>query len=79
MLPNLLLTFKLRLGLRFVSPRVSQRHPETRRDVDGPPEEDHDQRPADEGTGPQQERAIRARITAEVSFFRSFEKVLKRP
>lgn len=69
MLPNLLLTFELR---RFVSPRVPQRHPETRRDVDGPPEEDHDQRPADEGTGPQQERAIGARITAEVSFLRSF-------
>lgn len=44
-----------------------QRHPETRGDVDGPPEEDHDQRSADEGAGPQQERAVRARITAEVS------------
>lgn len=46
---------------------VLQRHPETRGDVDGPPEEDHDQRSADEGAGPQQERAVRARITAEVS------------
>lgn len=42
---------------------VMQGHPETRRDAHGPPEEDHDQRPANEGAGPQQERAVGARIT----------------
>ena len=39
-----------------------QGHPETRCDSDGSPEEDHDQRPADEGAGSQQECAVRARI-----------------
>lgn len=29
-----------------------QGHPEARGDADGPPEEDHDKRPTDEGTGP---------------------------
>lgn len=47
-----------------------QGHPEARRDADGPPEEDHDQRAADESAGPQQECAFCARITPtmEVSF-----------
>lgn len=53
-----------------------QRRPETRGDLDGPPEEDLDQRSADEGAGAQQERAVRARITAEVSVLRRFPKVL---
>lgn len=48
-------------------PYVLQRHPETRGDVDGSPEKDHDQRSADEGAGAEQERAVRARITAENS------------
>ena len=42
---------------------VVQGHPEARGDADGPPEEDHDQRPGDEGAGPQQECAVGARIT----------------
>lgn len=45
---------------------VVQGHPEARRDTDGPPEEDHDQRPADEGAGPQQECAVCARITPQL-------------
>lgn len=42
---------------------VLQGHPVARGDADGPPEEDHDQRTADEGSGPQQECAVCARIT----------------
>lgn len=49
---------------------VTQGHPEARGDVDGPPEEDHDQRPAHEGAGPQQERAVGARITPAPRFLR---------
>lgn len=50
----------------FVSP--PQGHPEAWGDADGPPEEDHDQRPADEGAGPQQECAVSARITPALRF-----------
>lgn len=42
---------------------VLQGHPAAWGDADGPPEEDHDQRTADEGSGPQQECAVCARIT----------------
>lgn len=45
-----------------------QGHPEARGDTDGPPEENHDQRSADEGAGTQQERAVRARITPMLRF-----------
>lgn len=45
-----------------------QGHPEARCDADGPPEEDHDQCPADEGTGPQQECAVSTRITPMLRF-----------
>lgn len=53
-----------------VSVHVMQGHPEAWGDTHGPPKEDYDQRPANEGTGPQQECAISARITVptEVSF-----------
>lgn len=47
---------------------VVQGHPEARGDADGPPEEDHDQRPTDEGAGPQQECAVCARITPMLRF-----------
>lgn len=47
---------------------VMQGHPEARGDTDGPPEEDHDQRPADEGAGPQQECAVCTRITPTLRF-----------
>lgn len=47
---------------------VAQGHPEARSNADGPPEEDHDQRPADEGAGPQQECAVSARITPTLRF-----------
>ena len=47
---------------------VTQGHPEAWSDADGPPEEDHDQRPADESTGPEQECAIGARITPTMRF-----------
>ena len=49
--------------------RPVQRHHEARGDADGPPEEDHDQCPADEGAGPQQECAFGARITATSAVF----------
>lgn len=45
-----------------------QGHPEAGRDADGPPEEDHDQRAGDESAGPQQERAVCARITPTLGF-----------
>lgn len=45
-----------------------QGHPEAWSDTDGPPEEDYDQRPADESAGPQQERAVCARITPTLRF-----------
>lgn len=47
---------------------VVQGHPEAWSDADGPPEEDHDQRPVDESTGPKQECAISARITPTLRF-----------
>lgn len=47
---------------------ASQGHPEAGGDADGPPEEDHDQRPADEGAGPQQECAVGARIAPALRF-----------
>ncbi len=47
---------------------VTQGHPEARGDADGPPEKDHDQRPINEGAGPQQECAVRARITPMLRF-----------
>lgn len=47
---------------------VIQGHPEAGRDADGPPEEDHDQRAGDESAGPQQERAVCARITPTLGF-----------
>ena len=52
----------------FVCLHVLQGHPEARGDADGSPEEDHDQRAGDEGAGPQQERAICARITPTLRF-----------
>ena len=47
---------------------VMQGYPEARSDADGPPEEDHDQCPADESTGPEQECAISACITPTLRF-----------
>lgn len=60
-------TTKMHINFSFSCPYVLQRHPETRGDVDGSPEKDHDQRSADEGAGAEQERAVRARITTEIS------------
>lgn len=44
-----------------------QGHPEAGGDAHGTPEKDHDQCPADESAGPQQECAVSARITAELT------------
>lgn len=52
----------------FVSVHVMQGHPEAWGDAHGPPKKDHDQRPTNEGAGPQQERAISARITPPPRF-----------
>lgn len=51
-----------------ISVYLLQGHPEAGGNTDGPPKEDHDQCPADEGAGAQQECAIGARITPTPGF-----------
>lgn len=45
-----------------------QGYSEARGDADGPSEENNDKRPANEGTSPQQERPVSARITPKSRF-----------